>query len=232
MPAPPFPALLRRAIHALPYLALTAAALLVVRLALQVRDLRQAVADLRRDAVLPHAGLVVPTFTASTLAGQQATVGRAPGGGRQVFFVFNTTCGFCRETIPRWNALAERLRSAGSRVAVYGISSDPDSVTRPYVLETGIEFPVVTFPDEKLVAPLSRPGGPGHARPGQHGHGPLCTSRVLYARVGEFETRPDIADSILAAVRVPRVGPDTVSTPPAAAPAGVSIHTNRQGRKP
>src|SRR3712207_6696625 len=118
----------------LPALALTAAAALVVVLSLKVRDLNDRYAKLFERATRPYAGMFVPTFQTSTLTGEPVTVGRSEGQGRQVLFVFTTTCPYCMSTLPAWREITAKLDTVRSvPVAVYGISLDSVPVTRQYV---------------------------------------------------------------------------------------------------
>jgi len=112
-------------------LALAIAALLVVFLAFQNRTLREELRTLRRRAERPYPGLVVPTFRAVTLVGDSVMIGEGVPGVRQVLFIFNTTCGFCRGTLPYWSSIADELVTEERReVEVYGMSVDSQAETR------------------------------------------------------------------------------------------------------
>ena len=178
----------------LPAIALTAAAALVVVLSLKVRDLNDRYSKLREFAYRPHAGMFVPTFQTSTLEGAPVTVGESPGAGRQVLFVFTTTCPYCQSTLPAWREIDAALDTVRSvPVAVYGISLDSVPVTRGYAARNRLPFPVVRFPQDKL-ASIYRAGTV-----------PLTVvldeeGRVIHSRLGELKGRPAI-DSVLAMVR-------------------------------
>lgn len=173
---------------------LAGAAALVVVLARQNRTLRDELATLGRQASLPRVGLYVPTFQTATLDGRSVTIGKAAPGSRQVLFVFNTTCGFCLETLPSWTAIVTELRESADRVSVYGISLDPETETREYVTEHALSFPVLLFPEGKLER-LYRVGGVPLTLVLDH------EGRILYAKPGTLRDRASI-DSILAAVQL------------------------------
>jgi peroxiredoxin len=168
----------------------------LVVLAFQNRTLREELRTLRRRGERPYPGLLVPSFRAVTLAGDSVTIGERVPGVRQVLFIFNTTCGFCRETLPYWSRIADELRTEERReVEVYGISVDSEAETRRYVREEGLSFPVVRFPEAKLVRLYRAEGVPRTLVLDHEGE-------VLYARAGSFGSQ-SVVDSIIAAARAP-----------------------------
>jgi len=176
--------------------ALAVAALLVVVLAFQNRTLREEVQTLRRRSERPYPGLVVPSFRAITIAGDSVMIGEGVPGVRQVLFIFNTTCGFCRETLPYWSKIANELGTEERReVEVYGISVDSEVETRRYVVEEGLSFPVVRFPEARLVRLYRAEGVPRTLVLDHQGE-------VLYARAGSFGSQ-SVVDSIIAAAGAP-----------------------------
>jgi peroxiredoxin len=196
----------------LPAIALTAAAALVVVLSLKVRDLNDRYSKLFERATRPYAGMFVPTFQTSTLEGAPVTVGESPGAGRQVLFVFTTTCPYCQSTLPAWREIKASLDTVRSvPVAVYGISLDSAEVTRGYAAKHRLPFPVVRFPEDKL-ASIYRAGTV-----------PLTVvldeeGRMIHSRLGELKGKPAI-DSVLAMVRwkpEPRPTAPPKQAPPAA----------------
>jgi peroxiredoxin len=170
---------------------LIAASVLVLVLSVRLRQLAVAYRDLRRLALLPHPGVVVPTFRAATIGGDSVTVGELPdSAGTQVLLVFNTTCPFCRSIIPLWRQLAESLDQT-ERVQVLGISLDsPDSTFR-YVTEHLLRFPVLTFPQPKLARLYRAVAVPQTVVVDSAG-------TVLYARTGTLDSSS--LDSVYAAV--------------------------------
>lgn len=130
--------------------ALIAASVLVLFLSKRLRDLSADYRELRQLSTLPHAGTVVPTFHTITLAGDSVTVGEcADSGSREVLFVFNTTCPYCRRMIPLWQRMADSLRRL-SQVQVVAISLHAADSTRRYTAEHQLRYSVITFPEPKL----------------------------------------------------------------------------------
>jgi peroxiredoxin len=193
----------------LPAIALTAAAALVVVLSLKVRDLNDRYSKLTERAFRPYAGMYVPTFQTSTLEGAPVTVGESPGAGRQVLFIFTTTCPYCQSTLPAWREIKASLDTVRSvPVAVYGITLDSVPVSRGYAARNKLPFPVVRFPEDKLTAIYRAGTVPLTVVLDEEG-------RMIHSRLGELKGKPAI-DSVLAAVRwkpEPR---------PAAQPAGTT----------
>lgn len=178
----------------LPAIALTAAAALVVVLSLKVRDLNDRYSKLTERAFRPYAGMYVPTFQTSTLEGAPVTVGESPGAGRQVLFIFTTTCPYCQSTLPAWREIKASLDTVRSvPVAVYGITLDSVPVSRGYAAKNKLPFPVVRFPEDKLTSIYRAGTVPLTVVLDEEG-------RMIHSRLGELKGRPAI-DSVLAAVR-------------------------------
>jgi peroxiredoxin len=176
--------------------ALLVAAALVVTLGLQKRSLSAEYMELLQRERLPYEGLWVPTFQATTLTGEPVVIGRAEEGTRQVLFLFDTTCPFCRTSLPAWKNLSDRLASIGEPVVhVYGISLSPDAETRLYVEEQRLTFPVLRFPEEKLRL-LYRANGVPQVIVLNH------EGRVIHTRPGELEEGAALDSVFAAAVRV------------------------------
>ena len=109
------------------------AAALVVTLALQKRSLTIQYMELQQRERLPYEGLWVPTFDATTLEGENVVIGSEEEDAHQVLLLFDTTCPFCRSSLPAWANLSNRLAGIGEPVVqVYGISLSPEAETRLY----------------------------------------------------------------------------------------------------
>jgi peroxiredoxin len=196
-----------RLFRILPYLALAAAAVLVVVLGQQKRSLIEQVEQtqyqLRQARTEPMRGMWMPAFQAPTLEGQAATIGEVPGEGRQVLLMYTTTCPYCLSSIPAWKqikAAADTMTSM--RTAVYGVSLDSVDVTRKYIAQHGLPYPTVRFPDEK-VAGMYRAGTvPVTLVLDERG-------RAIYSRTGELKD-PAAIDSVMQAIRW-RPAPDTTA---------------------
>jgi peroxiredoxin len=196
-----------RLFRILPYLALAAAAVLVVVLGQQKRSLIEQVEQtqyqLRQARTEPMRGMWMPALQAPTLEGQAATIGEVPGEGRQVLLMYTTTCPYCLSSIPAWKqikAAADTMTSM--RTAVYGVSLDSVDVTRKYIAQHGLPYPTVRFPDEK-VAGMYRAGTvPVTLVLDERG-------RAIYSRTGELKD-PAAIDSVMQAIRW-RPAPDTTA---------------------
>ena len=107
--------------------------------------------------------------------------------------MFSTSCEFCKVTLPAWKRIAGTF-AGNSQVKVVGISVDGVQVSREYVDEHGLEFPVVSFTDRKLRA-LYRAGiTPQTLIVDAEG-------KVSFARIGAV-TETGAVDSIIEAVPV------------------------------
>jgi peroxiredoxin len=159
-------------------LALVGSSVLVVTLAHQDRALRKEVARLRLREQSLHQGLVVPSFRTVTLEGDSVFIADSATHNRDVLFVFTTTCGFCRQAIPSWHAIAGRAPTLRAwHVRVFGVSLDPDSITAAFAATNALGFPVIRFPNERTAAMYRARAVPLTAVVDYQG-------RVLYGRPG------------------------------------------------
>lgn len=197
-----------RLFRILPYLALAAAAVLVVVLGQQKRSLIDQVEktqyQLRQARTEPMRGMWMPAFQAPTLEGQPATIGEVPGEGRQVLLMYTTTCPYCLSSLPAWKqikAAADTMTSM--RTAVYGVSLDSVDVTRKYIAQHALPYQTVRFPDDK-VAGMYRAGTvPVTLVLDERG-------RAIYSRTGELKD-PAAIDSVMQAIRWRPAPPDTTA---------------------
>lgn len=203
-----------RLFRALPYVALAAAAVLVVVLGQQKRKLITDYNDLNsryREALsTPLRGSYLPSFETATLDGQPVTVGKLPAEGRQVLFVYTTTCQFCRSSLPAWKQIAAAVDTMTQpRASVYGVSLDSVAVTQKYAAEHKLPYPTVRFPDEKLVSMYRAGSVPLTVVLDEEG-------RTIYSRLGEIRSQATI-DSVLTWVKwKPQPRDTTQAAPPAA----------------
>lgn len=189
-----------RIFRILPYAALALAAVLVVVLGQQKRDLirqvEKAQYDLREARTTPLRGMWMPAFQAATLEGQPTTIGEVPGDsvGRQVLLMYTTTCPYCLSSIPAWKQLKAAADTMTSvRAAVYGVSLDSVSVTRDYITKHQLPYPTVRFPNEKLAGMYRAGTVPVTLVLDEQG-------RTIYSRVGELK-EPAAIDSVMQAIR-------------------------------
>jgi cytochrome c biogenesis protein CcmG/thiol:disulfide interchange protein DsbE len=203
-----------RLLRALPYAALAAAAVLVVVLAQQKRQLVEQVQEtrlnLRRAVTEPSPGMYVPAFTARTLEGDTAVIGELPAEGRQVLLMYTTTCPYCLSSIPAWKRITATVDTMTSmRAVVYGVSLDSVDATRQYITRHGLPYPTLRFPSAK-VASMYRSGTvPITLVLDEQG-------RTVYSRTGELK-EPVAIDSVLAAIRWRPAPRDSVAPVPSGA---------------
>jgi cytochrome oxidase Cu insertion factor (SCO1/SenC/PrrC family) len=172
--------------------AFLAALVLVGALSAKNRALQREVRRLHVEEKIPHAGVVVPTFPTATLTGDSVTIGSAAPGTRQVLFFFNTTCGFCIQTLPMWKSIATQLTGLGRPVVnVFGIALDSADATARYVAAHHLDFPVVRFSNGKTAALYRAVGVPITVVLDDDGN-------VLYGRGGALNG--SAVDSVMAAV--------------------------------
>jgi peroxiredoxin len=209
-----------RLLKALPYVALAAAAVLVVVLGQQKRDLIEQVQttqlQLRKASTEPMRGQFMPAFTARTVEGDTtATIGELPAEGRQVLLMYTTTCPFCLSSIPAWKQITAAVDTMGGiPAAVYGVSLDSVDVTRQYITRHGLTYPTVRFPTEKVAAMYRSGTVPVTLVLDENG-------RTIYSRTGELKDKAAI-DSVIAAIQWRPAPRDSAaaSRAPAGAAAG------------
>ncbi len=186
----------------------TLALVLVVLLANQNRDLEADLGGARRRATFPHAGMYVPEFRGIALTGDSLDVAE---GETQLLFVFNTTCAFCRASLPVIQRIAAEVEGLGIRLI--GVSLDSLAPTRDYAAEHQLPFPVVRFPEDRLRHMYRTQSVPTTLVVSEDG-------LVVFAKVGSL-TEIAVQDSLVTAVHLwemqkamPTMTPDSVLQPP------------------
>jgi peroxiredoxin len=198
-----------RLARALPYVALAAAAVLVVVLGQQKRTLITQVEttqqQLRRATSEPMRGMYMPAFQAAPVeGGAPATIGELPAEGRQVLLMYTTTCPYCLSSIPAWKQITAATDTMTRiRAAVYGVSLDSVDVTRQYITQHGLPYPTVRFPNEKVAAMYRSGTVPVTLVLDEQG-------RTIYSRTGELKAKIAI-DSVIAAIQWRPAPPDTTA---------------------
>ena len=182
----------------LPYATLAIACALVLLLGQQKRTLTEEVSRLRtqyRQARFePLPGMFLPEFNTATLEGEPVTIGALPAQGRQVLFVYTTTCRYCLSTLPVWKKLATTLDTLSAvPVQVYGVSNDSVGVTRQYEAKHALPYRTVQFPSDKVRYMYRADAVPLTLVLDEQG-------RTIYSRLGEI-TQQATADSVIAAVK-------------------------------
>ena len=131
--------------------ALAAAVALVAVLGMQRRAQDERYDALRRDTSLPRGGMFVPTFTTQAADGSDVTIGERPDGGKQVLFLFTTTCPYCKASLPAVRELATAAAAEPPPgAAMYGIVLDSLTLAADYAAANDLSFPIVEFPARKL----------------------------------------------------------------------------------
>lgn len=201
---------------------LPAAAGLAGFLALEQRDLERRYEELLQRALHAHAGMFVPAFETHTVrTAEPLAVGDPPAGRPDILYFFTTTCPHSRASLPAFQQIAAR---AGPHGRVVGIALDTASAARSYAEEHGLEYPVVSLLDRRLVSlyrvrrvPLVMVVDAG--------------GRVLYARQGALESAAAV-DSVLAVASGAAAEPVTASPVPAARTHVVSTRASTLGGEP
>lgn len=129
--------------------ALFAAAVLIVVLGRQNRELRQDRDWLTDRVSYAYLGMYVPVVQKRDLAGESAVLG-APAGKAQVLFFFDHTCPYCLKSAPSIALVARRLRAEfGDRVAMIGVCQCDPVQAAEYARTHGFDFPVVTMRERR-----------------------------------------------------------------------------------
>jgi hypothetical protein len=191
-------------------LAMVATALLVT-VTRKYDTLSDQITQHRRNDMHLRRGEYFPTFTARTVAGAPVLLGQTGSvEDRQVIFILTAECPYCRKTIPTWKAIAAALDSTHHpHVRVYGLTTDSQGVATQFARSRVPGFPIIVFPEPKLVR-LSRALTVPQTLVLSH------SGRVLYSRIGFINVVSGV-DSVLAAVAMPEPRP---RTPPVTSVAG------------
>jgi peroxiredoxin len=166
-------------------------ALLVVALAVEVRQLRPLRSELLRQRTFPHAGQWLPTTRVASLDGDSLTIAWADEGQAQVLIGFTTTCPYCRESMPKWRALASRVAAIPGADVLWVSGSSVDS-TRDWATREAPQHPVVRLPDAKTQRVMRFHTVPLTVVVDRYG-------RVVYSHSGAVRTTA-VVDSVVDAV--------------------------------
>lgn len=129
-------------------LALILATALVVALGLELRTTRADYSDFAARSHILRPGMYVPRLELPLLNGQPAVIGSNESGQCELLLVYNTTCEFCRASVPIWNAIATRSRGSDG-VQVYGVSLDSIELTRAYAGAHELSYPTAVLLDDR-----------------------------------------------------------------------------------
>jgi peroxiredoxin len=185
----------------LPWLLLLTCAGMLLWIGVRHRQLRLDLSNHRSDAARIQRGDFVPAFEGVSTAGERIQI--APGNARQVQIVYllTSSCPYCRATLPLWSELARVVRSDSSLsdVRVIGLTSDSAHVAQAFADSAALPFPLVQFPELRLLALFKGQVVPQTAV--LRGDG-----RVLYVRHQAITDRRAI-DSVLVAISSARIRP-------------------------
>lgn len=170
------------------------AASLVVILGLlnHVGDLRQEFAKARQRWTTLSPGAFVPALRLGTLAGDTVTMGE-PRGERQLVFVFNSRCPFCKATLPAWDSLADSVRRLGLNAEIVGVAIDSLHRAAEYRVANGLRYDVAPVSTIREMAVLKAGVVPQTVVLGPGG-------QVRYGTVGQLRDKA-VLDSIYLALR-------------------------------
>ena len=182
----------------LPWMLLSMTVLTLVSLAIKHSALRENYLAHRRADMRIQQGSYVPPFRAVAVSGDSVAIGEPPLGTRQVLFLLNSACPFCRATLPRWKEIATKLATpsfTSVRAEVVGLTTDSLSVAERYSKANQPGFPVVVLPTSNLKSLYRAYVVPQTVILDQEG-------RVVFARHGVISTSEAI-DSIVTAALAP-----------------------------
>jgi len=131
----------------LTWIALAAAAALVLVLGRQNQALRTERTALVERATGAYAGMWVPVVGTATLDGAPVRLGEPARGEAQLLYFFTTTCGYCRASAPALKQVAARL---GKPVRMIAVTAEAADTARRYAREHALPFPVASVPDRRV----------------------------------------------------------------------------------
>lgn len=117
------------------HVAVIALAVQVIILAKQNRELKNPLQNLRGEQLKEGDMFSLQNLNYAEAGVQLDTTSRA-----QLIFVMTTTCPFCKESIPDWNKLTEKV---SLKLSVFSISLDAKKETAEYVTKNNISYPVL-----------------------------------------------------------------------------------------
>ena len=97
-------------------------------------------------------GTYVPRLELAALDGRRVVIGDPSTGSREVLFVYDTSCGFCRATLPAWNDIAKEAANHG--LSVYGLSLNEPGGAAEYSAKHDLRFPTLVLDSDRYKALL------------------------------------------------------------------------------
>ncbi|MGH8084598.1 MAG: peroxiredoxin family protein [Lysobacter sp.] len=173
--------------------ALVLSTALVLLLALEVRQSREAQRWLAERASQPYQGMYVPRVPVTALDGSRHELGQ-PRGEYQVLYFFTTTCPHCRASVPLIKSIADQLDDAsGGQARMLGIAHDTPEAAAAYAREHELPFPIVASQDRRTAMLFRARKVPLVMVVGRDG-------RVRYSRIGVLNSKEGVT-GVLTAVR-------------------------------
>lgn len=173
--------------------ALIVSTILVLLLALQVRQLRTDQQWLSDRVSKAYPGMYVPRVDATALDGSAHRLGQ-PRDRYQVLFFFTTTCPYCRASLPLVKSIARQLDAAsGGHAEMLGVTNDDPAAATAYAREHALPFPVVALQDRRTAMLFRARKVPMLMVIGADG-------RVRYSHVGVLNSKDGVT-GVLTAVR-------------------------------
>lgn len=173
--------------------ALVFATVLVVVLALHVRQLREDQRWLVDRATKPYVGMYVPRVPLDTLDGTRRLLGQ-PRAQYQVVFFFTTTCPHCRASLPLVRSIARQLDAvSGGGAEMLGVAYAAAPVAAAYAREHALPFPVIASEDRRTSMLFRARKVPLLLVIGRDG-------RIRYSRIGVLSSKEGV-NGVLSAVR-------------------------------
>jgi putative oxidoreductase len=117
----------------------------VALLSVQNRELKSRLAMLIGGEILSP-DEIVPPFKASDVSGGEVEIAYGHGTLKTLLFVLSTSCRPCKQNLPNWSVIARRVDV--SRGRVLGISLNSPDLTRKYILENALSYPVLVPSDQ------------------------------------------------------------------------------------
>jgi hypothetical protein len=131
--------------------------LVVVMLAVEVVILVRQNKELKQGptSVQPESVKVGDYFSLSGILPLNSDAPLDSMSARQVIFVFTTRCPFCKETLPFWKEIVHRVAKAQD-VSLIGICLDELALTKAYVEEQQVTFPVFVAVDKESLVQINK----------------------------------------------------------------------------
>lgn len=131
--------------------ALLAACTLVIVLALQKRQLSNALRLAMQDLKTAYRGFYVPETHVHDIDGADLVVGGLRPSAKQLVIYFSTTCPYCRASVGVWRSMADRLTAGGlGRAVALRVDSASDSTSRVFFGTRAVE--VAPLADQRTAA--------------------------------------------------------------------------------